>query len=1296
MFRSTSGRPGGQPMTLLTVNANGTSGLLYQVRTTGNGSPTTVASVPNIAAPIWLRLVRNGTSHVASYSTNGTTWTAVGSTTVDLGSTIYGSIAFTPRQYRTVGQANFSQTSFGATLAAPGTPTATLTGGQVTLDWTPAWEASSYQVQRATASGGPFTTIATGVDATTFTDSTVTSGTTYYYKVQGVRLGVVGPDSGVRSVVPTAPLVVTINTPAANATFVQGNNLTVNVSATGGTISNVKLSVNGVLMHQEGIAPYDWSATSDPPLGNLAAGLYDLVVTATASNGNTGTATRQIAVGLADGSGFSVTELGTLSSHVFARNTGPNAYSLQAAGAGFSGAADNGGLLAKTFSGDGMIVARVDSLANVDVWTKAGITFRASTQVNAANVALLATPTATNGVMMQTRATDGAATTSAKIAGLTPPQWLKLVRRGSSFIGSYSANGVEWTQHTSSNVTLPTAAVVGLAITSHVSETSAQAAFSQVMIAPLPAVPTNLTVTPGNQQMQLAWTSSAGSESYVVKRATNQAGPFSIIATVAGTSFLDTSVTNGTTYYYTVSGQTLGEQGPAITSAAATPSGPLTGALTWDADGVFNNGTTGGTGTWDATNARWDNGAADGIWPNTNPNADTAVFSGTAGTVTLSGTVNVNALTFASSGYTIGATGQTLSFNGTTPAVATGTAGSLSTINAKLTGASVDLTGSGTISFGGGDDNSGFSMVANSGVTAILAKASTASVHAVGSGITIHAGGLAQLDGTGGDQIYQNSAVTLDGGTFDLNGKSESFDKLTGATGTVDNTAAGSATLTLGENNGSATFAGTLQNTGGALGLTKIGSGTATLSGINTYTGATNVNSGTLILQSSVATSSTGTNNTLPTGATVNIANGATLNLTNTVSGSSGSNQPTVNFNNFALNLNGGTSLTITTSNLTRYNLPGNITLTGNNTISVQPIRATLALSGVISGTGNLTFSATGSQNSHFLTLSNANTYTGSTGITAGNAGATILLVGGADRLPTTTPLTITGSSSNLAQLNLGGQNQTLAGLISAGTAGNDAVVNTGGGTPVLTLNQTSGVTTTFSGILGGVNAIPDAANNGQVSGNSFALTKSGAGTQVLNGANFYTGATAVNAGTLALTNIAALGATSGVTVANGATLLVDNGASTFTGNITISGSGVGGIGALNFGATGANSRFVSGSVTIANGDSAAFGSTRTGVGNIVNGITGGTIGSPVSLSKVGPGVLSWESANTYVGTVTVEAGALNLGSQAATPITGAVTVNPGATLALGRANNEIDDSADVTVNGTFDLSNETNTAFSF
>lgn len=58
-----------------------------------------------------------------------------------------------------------------------------------TLTWTAGTGDVTYNVYRGTASGGPYTQIATGVTVTTYADSTGAAGTKYFYVVTGAAPG---------------------------------------------------------------------------------------------------------------------------------------------------------------------------------------------------------------------------------------------------------------------------------------------------------------------------------------------------------------------------------------------------------------------------------------------------------------------------------------------------------------------------------------------------------------------------------------------------------------------------------------------------------------------------------------------------------------------------------------------------------------------------------------------------------------------------------------------------------------------------------------------------------------------------------------------------------------------------------------------------------------------------------------------------------------------------------------------------------------------------------------------------
>jgi fibronectin type 3 domain-containing protein len=68
-----------------------------------------------------------------------------------------------------------------------------------------------------------------------------------------------------------------------------------------------------------------------------------------------------------------------------------------------------------------------------------------------------------------------------------------------------------------------------------------------------PTVPTGLSATPGNAQVGLSWSACASATAYHVKRATVSGGPYTQVSAPTATTFTDTSLTNGTKYYYVVS-----------------------------------------------------------------------------------------------------------------------------------------------------------------------------------------------------------------------------------------------------------------------------------------------------------------------------------------------------------------------------------------------------------------------------------------------------------------------------------------------------------------------------------------------------------------------------------------------------------------------------------------------------------------------------------------------------------------------------------------------------------------------
>ena len=99
----------------------------------------------------------------------------------------------------------YAEGTGGTPPAAPTGLAATAGNNQVALTWTASAGAASYNVKRSTTSGGPYSTIASGVTATSHTDLTAANGTTYFYVVSAVNTAGEGANSAEVSATPQAP-----------------------------------------------------------------------------------------------------------------------------------------------------------------------------------------------------------------------------------------------------------------------------------------------------------------------------------------------------------------------------------------------------------------------------------------------------------------------------------------------------------------------------------------------------------------------------------------------------------------------------------------------------------------------------------------------------------------------------------------------------------------------------------------------------------------------------------------------------------------------------------------------------------------------------------------------------------------------------------------------------------------------------------------------------------------------------------------------------------------------------------
>jgi len=578
------------------------------------------------------------------------------------------------------------------------------------------------------------------------------------------------------------------------------------------------------------------------------------------------------------------------------------------------------------------------------------------------------------------------------------------------------------------------------------------------------------------------------------------------------------------------------------------------------------------------------------------------------------------------------------------------------------------------------------------GTKTLLANGVVSNTLTVNTGTTLANGGftistgtitLANTGGSGGGTISGSALLTLGGDvTVSYSGSGSSTGSVISCPVALTNATIRTFTVSDdGSVDDDLTISGIISTTGG-LTLGAGGGGTLLLSGVNTYTGATTINSGTL--QAGVATNSFGS------GSNITLANtaGATLNITG--------------FNTTIGSLAGGGT---TGGNI----VLGGATLTfGNATTSTY--------SGVISGTGSIVYNGSVTQ-----TMSGSNTYTGTTTVNSGTMAAGIITqafgVGSDVTVASGATLTISGFNSTIGSI-AGAGNVTLgastltfgdagsqsysgvmsgggsiikngtgtetfsgssvfsggvtinAGTLSASTMANSGITHPsalGNGSLIATISiggsgtlqytglatssnrpislitsnggtidaSGTGLLTLTGGISGGggnpYNLILTGTGSGSVATTAIAatigsVTKNGTGTWSLNVANAFAGGVTLNTGTIDINNATSLGTSAGTFTINGGTIDNTNGSS-----VTIVNSPI----AINasFTFTGSNPLVLgSGTVTLSASPTITISANILTVAGTIN-------NSAQSLTLSGSGTLAFVSQSVTLNALTINSG---------------------------------------------------------
>jgi fibronectin type 3 domain-containing protein len=302
-----------------TSNESGKSNEASATPATVPGAPTLQASAGNQSVSLSWTAPNNGGAPITKYniyrgtssngetlltSVSGTSYTDTG---LINGTTYYYEVS----AVNSVNEgARSNEQSATPTATAPGAPTslsATAGNGSVSLAWTApsnnGGASVTYKVYRGTSAGGESSTpVATGVASTSYNDTAVTNGITYYYYVTASNSSGDSTPSNEVSATPTAPpagdFSISISPTSRWIGSSGSTTYTVTITPSNGFSGQVSLSVSGLPAHVAGsFSPNPATTSSTLTITSSGASYSNVTITVTGSSGSlTHSATTRLVV----------------------------------------------------------------------------------------------------------------------------------------------------------------------------------------------------------------------------------------------------------------------------------------------------------------------------------------------------------------------------------------------------------------------------------------------------------------------------------------------------------------------------------------------------------------------------------------------------------------------------------------------------------------------------------------------------------------------------------------------------------------------------------------------------------------------------------------------------------------------------------------------------------------------------------------------------------------------------------------------------------------------------------------
>ena len=479
-------------------------------------------------------------------TTSGGPYTLVASTTsrnysntgLTNGTTYYYVVRAYNSTIQSIDSQQVSATPTAAPPAAPLGVTATAGNGSAALSWAAVSGATGYRVYRGTTSGGPYALVASPT-ATSYSNTGLTNGTTYYYVVRTFNGTLESVNSAQVSATPSAPL------PSPDPALPAAGRLLVLDAQT------------AALQFANGAAVTTWSDISGNARHAAASGGTTPVLATNTINGKPALRFDGVDDHFTLPSGFQDFTAGMSLYVVMRPSVLTNSFKVVALGNG-AGAQNVGLGRAGQTAGFQFFNTNADGqyswFNTVGGLTAGEASLIAVQQDGGAAGSFSYAELAKNGVALLGQQMFVPPVAARSLNYIAKSYWNEGMFQGD--IAELILYNRKLTAQENGAVQTYLASKYGLSLGGS---------------TPPLGVPTGVVATAGNGSVALSWGAVSTATGYRVLRSTTAGGPYTQIASPAGTSYSDSGLTNGTTYYYVVRASTASQESGNSQEVVSTP-----------------------------------------------------------------------------------------------------------------------------------------------------------------------------------------------------------------------------------------------------------------------------------------------------------------------------------------------------------------------------------------------------------------------------------------------------------------------------------------------------------------------------------------------------------------------------------------------------------------------------------------------------------------------------------------------------------------------------------------------------